>query len=259
MNHLVLSQLGALTRQFGRVGLNPSPSGAGRILLLSHIDQCQLLALRYFASPKKNSSSKKKSSSKKNAVKKPANTKSRKEKIEETATPQHLEWVKFQQSIAVEGFETGQTVKPQSTKKTRGGKAAGRGTRLTDVEERFAERRRLTAYGGGEYPPMRYSDEETERLLAEAYGNIPPRAGKRGTRNLKRQHVRWHLVRKIRKKYKKQLAAHQVRKMALRSKKIKEVKQVLAEAPAVVQLDREYQAKVYRQWVANMVQDQESA
>lgn len=38
-----------------------------------------------------------------------------------------------------------------------------------------------TQLKGGEFPALRYSDEETERLLTEAYAAIPPRAGKRGT------------------------------------------------------------------------------
>lgn len=171
---------------------------------------------------------------------------------------QHQEWVKFQQSIAVKGFETGQTVTLQTgdKKKQRDSNRRRRRSRPTAAEEAFAERQRLTSFGGGLYPPLRYSDEETERLLAEAYAAIPPRAGKRGTRNLKRQNVRWHLVRKIRKKYKKHMAAFQVRKMQERSRKVAAVKQLLQDAPAAVQRDREYQAQVFQKWAENMKQGQ---
>jgi hypothetical protein len=168
---------------------------------------------------------------------------------------QNQEWVKFQKSIAVDGFETGQTMQVlTSNKKVRGG-ASRRKTGKSEVEERLAERARLSGSGGGSYPPLRYSDEETERLLAEAYAAIPKRDGKRGTRNLKRQATRWHLVRKIHKKVKYHMANHQTRKMEKRSLKIKQVKGVLEESPGMRDRDRAYQAQVFERWAANMVPD----
>jgi hypothetical protein len=92
-------------------------------------------------------------------------------------------------------------------------------------------------------------------LLAEAYAAVPERAGKRGTRNLKRQGVRWHLVRKIHKKYKYHMEGHQTRKMEKRSLKIKLVKGVLEASPSIRERDRAYQAQVFERWAANMVQD----
>jgi hypothetical protein len=166
---------------------------------------------------------------------------------------QHKEWVKFQQSIAVDGFETGQTLE-EVTKKSRGGKSK---VKSTSAQEKIKDRQRLTDVGGGQFPPMRYSDEETERLLAEAYAALPERAGKRGTRNLKRQGTRWHLVRKIRKKYKWQMAQYQTRKMEKRSKKVREVKEMLGEAPDVRQGDRAYQAQVFAKWATIMSPVQE--
>jgi len=37
------------------------------------------------------------------------------------------------------------------------------------------------------FPAIRYSPEETEELLQQAYAALPVRDGKRGTRNLRRQ------------------------------------------------------------------------
>jgi hypothetical protein len=177
-------------------------------------------------------------------------------KVESSAL-QHQEWVKFQQSIAVEGFETGQTTTLQSTKKTRGGKAVQRQKTKRDVmADKLQERRRLTGAGGGEFPPLRYSDEETERLLAQAYAALPVRTGRRGTKNLKRQKRRWHLVREIHRKYKAHMAKFQIRKMEKRARKMKEVKAVLASAPDIRARDQEYQVSIYQRWAATMVVDQ---
>ncbi|KAL7447847.1 hypothetical protein ACHAWC_000153, partial [Mediolabrus comicus] len=109
-----------------------------------------------------------------------------------SGSSQHNTWVEFQRSIAVTGFETGQTVREQTLgKKSRGGKMdRKRKEREAELEAalRGADNTQLK---GGEFPSLRYSDDETERLLAQAYAAIPPRAGKRGTRNLKRQKRRW--------------------------------------------------------------------
>lgn len=169
------------------------------------------------------------------------------------AAEQHKAWVKFQQSIAVKGFETGQTTTIQvgsKSSKAKRGRATKR--KINEAQAKILERQRLVGTGGGEYPPMRYSEEETERLLAEAYAAIPQGTGKRGSRNKKRQERRWQLVREIRAKQKAHLAAFQVRKMAKRSQKIKEVKAILQEAPQVRQRDRLYQLAVYQRWASTM-------
>lgn len=170
------------------------------------------------------------------------------------AAQQHQDWVEFQKSISVDGFETGQTMEVVRGTKKRGGRRISqrKSETASKLEERLLERQRMTDIGSGQYPPLRYSDEETERLLALAYASIPPRAGKRGTRNLKRQNRRWHLVRKIRQKYKHQLAQHQERKMIKRSEKVKSVKAVLEVAPEICAKDREYQMQVFRRWSATM-------
>jgi len=145
---------------------------------------------------------------------------------------QHKEWLAFQNSISVEGFE------------------ATTAANLKNAAADEEERQRLTQAGGGLYPPLRYSPEDTERLLAEAYAAIPERAGPRGNRRQKRQRTRWHLVRKIHKKQKKHLVRAHFRKMEERSRRIREVKEVLEEAPSIRQRDREYQAMILKRYLA---------
>jgi hypothetical protein len=101
---------------------------------------------------------------------------------------------------------------------------------------------------GGEFPTLRYSDEETERLLAEAYAAIPPRAGKRGTLNLKRQKGRAFV--KLQYAYKKKLeriGAHE-RRMAKRKRTNDEIKRCRSEADDVRAREKEYQDMVLQRW-----------
>lgn len=97
-----------------------------------------------------------------------------------------------------------------------------------------------------------YTDEETQRLLEMAYAAIPPRAGKRGTRNLKRQRARWRSVRKIHKKRKKQVIAAHYRKMEKRSQRLKDVRMVKEEAVHTRELERSYQKAILKRWVQNL-------
>ena len=121
-----------------------------------------------------------------------------------------------------------------------------------EIEERLAERKRMTDIGGGEFPPLRYSDEETERLLKQAYAAIPKRDGKRGTRNKKRQERRWWLARQITKKYKKNMRLYHERKLVAEKRRREAVKTVLAESLEVRDKDREYQLQVLQRWRATM-------
>lgn len=128
--------------------------------------------------------------------------------------------------------------------------------RREKLEMRMAAKRpEITDVRGGEYPVGRYSDDETERLLAMAYGAIPERAGKRGTRNLKRQKNRWFLVRKIRSKAKHQRRQAHFRAMDKRSVQAKELKAVRAAAPGVRATDRNYQRDLLQRWVTNLEQN----
>jgi len=170
----------------------------------------------------------------------------------------HEEWVKLQQSIAVDGFDTGQMTKASSSvgQKKRGGKAVRRReAKELELTKTTADRERmLSELGGGEYPPERYSDEETERLLALAYANIPERAGKRGTRNLKRQHLRWHYVRRARKKLKREKIQAHFRRMAKRSRIAKEVMAIKATSADVVEKEQAYQQQVLERYLAQTMQ-----
>jgi hypothetical protein len=169
---------------------------------------------------------------------------------------QHQEWVKFQQSIAIQGFETGQTTTLTGGlgPKRRGGKAARKRRDKEELEKVMQEKqRKLDIVGGGQYPPLRYSPEETDRLLKEAYDNLPKRTGKRGTRNLKRQANRWHAVRKARKIAKKNygIRKHE-RRMAERSRISREVRETKAEAPLIRERDAAYQQHVLERWTEIM-------
>ena len=167
---------------------------------------------------------------------------------------QHKEWVEFQKSIEVDGFETGQTLTAiDASKKGRsGGKVATkkRMTKRNEMAEKIKERQRLAGGGGGEFPPMRYSDEETERLLQQAYAAIPKRMGKRGTLQLKRQKRRWHLVREIHRKYKEHIVKFHFRRMERRSTKMKQIIDFISNvAPNAVQEDAEYQNNVRQRYM----------
>ena len=60
---------------------------------------------------------------------------------EEVAAPQHEAWVKFQQSIAVGDFQTGQTVKARVQKKGESGQALRDLKRKEKMELKMKEKR----------------------------------------------------------------------------------------------------------------------
>jgi len=157
---------------------------------------------------------------------------------------QHNEWVKFQQSIAVEGFDTGQTVTAVQTS-TRGGVKFNK----KKERERIArEGVKPPQLGGGEFPALRFSDEETERLLTQAYANIPVRTGKRGTRNLTRQRVRFRTIRKIHAKEKKWGVQAHFRKMGERGRNVAQVLEVKRTSAGVREEEKAYREKVLADW-----------
>jgi hypothetical protein len=168
---------------------------------------------------------------------------------------QHHEWVKFQQSIAVDGFETGQTTKATLTaltgRKDRGGKQLRK--RKEKELEALRSGKMTESLGRGLYPAERYSDEETERLLAEAYAAVPKRAGKRGTKNLRRQRLRWFRVRKIHAKIKKYRIRAHFRRMEERSRRVKEVLAVKESAAETRARDAAYQDAVFHKWTEKML------
>mmetsp|Transcript_23916 Transcript_23916/g.58452 ORF Transcript_23916/g.58452 Transcript_23916/m.58452 type:complete len:283 (+) Transcript_23916:91-939(+) len=163
---------------------------------------------------------------------------------------QQQEWAKFQQSISVDGFQTGQITTAAVLKKGRGGKQA----RLRKEKElaRLQQQQDVTLNTDEKFPAIRYSQEETERLLEQAYGALPERAGKRGTRNLQRQENRWQLVREIRSKYKAQIQAAHERRMEKRHWKRQQVIAAKEQAPISRAQDLEYQAQVLQRWADTM-------
>jgi hypothetical protein len=175
------------------------------------------------------------------------------EKKEEQPFLQHQEWVKFQNSISVDGFQTGQVTTAKVIKKSKGGKQTRRKRERELALEKQQDLRQE------KFPAIRYSPEETERLLAEAFSMLPERAGKRGTLNLKRQKRRWFLVRKIHAKYKGQRAVEHARMMEKRFEKRQAVLAVKEAVPETRQSDMEYQEQVLRRWAQNFVEDQGTA
>lgn len=169
---------------------------------------------------------------------------------------QHQEWVKFQQSISVEGFQTGQTVTATVLKKSRGGKQARR-KREKELARLGAGSTGTTTYGDAsatttKFPAIRYSVEETQELLKQAYAALPERAGKRGNRNLRRQANRWKVVRDGRSQYKKYIILAHERRMEHRKYKRDRVVLAKDDAPVQRQKDVEYQAKVLKMWAQKM-------
>jgi len=171
---------------------------------------------------------------------------------------QHQEWVRFQQSITVDGFQTGQTTTATILKKSRGGKQARR--------KREKELARLGAFAtegdtanlsavAQKFPAIRYSPEETEDLLKQAYEALPERAGKRGNRNQRRQNLRWKRVRRIRSDYKAHMVDAHYDRMEARKYKRDRTKDALEEAPRQRDRDVAYQGGVLKRWMETMSQE----
>jgi len=164
---------------------------------------------------------------------------------------QHSEWVEFQKSIAVEGFETGQIMEAIKGAGNRNRLRRSRRLamkRLASRVQKEKERQKFLKVGGGLFPALSYSPEETERLLARARAALPVRTGRRGTRNLKRQARRWWLVRQIRKKYKKNIIQAHFRRMAERSARHKKSWAVIEKAPTVRSEEADYQLASFQRW-----------
>lgn len=121
--------------------------------------------------------------------------------------------------------------------------------RLKEMEE---ARHGILPSADVQFPALRYSPEETERLLQLAYDTIPKRTGKRGTKNLKRQARRWKLVRNIRAKAKWQRRLAHERRMVKRSWVRATTKAVKEAAPSICQKDLAYQQQVLTRWANTM-------
>mmetsp|Transcript_8475 Transcript_8475/g.12376 ORF Transcript_8475/g.12376 Transcript_8475/m.12376 type:complete len:317 (+) Transcript_8475:1-951(+) len=166
-----------------------------------------------------------------------------------SGSSQHNTWVQFQQSIAVSGFETGQTVREKAFgKKSRGGKIDRKRKEREAELEAALRGTDNTQLKGGEFPSQRFSDEETERLLAQAYAAIPPRAGKRGTRNLKRQKNRWEIKRQYDATKKQERMDEHDRRMEKRHEISQAMYNIRVEGVDIRERDQSYQMDVMKRW-----------
>ncbi len=105
-----------------------------------------------------------------------------------------------------------------------------------------------TQLKGGEFPSLRYSDEETERLLAQAYAAIPPRAGKRGTRHLKREKRRWEIKRQYDATKKQERMAEHERRMAKRHEISQAMYNMRIDAVDMKEKEQAYHMSVMNRW-----------
>jgi len=106
----------------------------------------------------------------------------------------------------------------------------------------------LDGAGPGQFPPLRYNDEETEKLLQEAYANLPQKGGKRGTRKLKREKNRYHGIRKARSIKKMEKINHHFDVMEKRSIKSASIRKVRDLAIEVRVEDKDYQMQILKTW-----------
>lgn len=95
---------------------------------------------------------------------------------------------------------------------------------------------------------MRYADEETEKLLKEAYANLPAKGISKKTRQKKRQLTRFKAIRKMRHVKKQERIAHHFATMGRRSAISKEVRAVIDGADEVRVGDLNYQKEVLKKW-----------
>lgn len=140
-------------------------------------------------------------------------------------------------------------------KKSRGGKQARRKrekemARLQGLDPSLTgpEDAATTSAVATKFPAIRYSPEETQELLRQAYEALPERNGKRGNRNLRRQEQRWKRVRKIRSDYKANIINAHERRMEHRHYKRQRVIQAKDDAVVQRQKDLEYQKYVLERW-----------
>lgn len=120
---------------------------------------------------------------------------------------------------------------------------------VSEVDSASSQERLIEA-GPGQFPPLRYSDEETERLLKEAYEGLPVRTGKRGTRSFKRQKVRFIQIRKARSIKKMEKVRHHFNRMEKRSEQVKAIQKMKEIAVESREEDRLYHEGVLKKWAA---------
>jgi len=154
------------------------------------------------------------------------------------------EWNKFQQTLI---FDEAKLSGSLGTKtKKRGGKMLRR--KKAKELELMEKGKTNTDVGGGRFPSMRYSDEETEKLLKEAYDGLPQKGISKKTRQIKRMRNRFKAIRKARYIKKQEKIAHHFARMEKRSLVVKEVKLVKESAAEIREKDLMYQREVLLKW-----------
>lgn len=179
-----------------------------------------------------------------------------------TSNASTTNWNQWQQTILNQGQGNNiQLLDPLQKKKKRGGKIVNKKKKRQDsinslssssssnTDDDDDDPNRLLEAGTGQFPPLRYSDEETERLLEEAYAGIPARGGKRGTRRFKRQKVRFFNIRKARSIKKREKIAHHYDIMQRRSDQVTNIRRMKEIAVDVRSQDKKYQADVLKKWL----------
>jgi hypothetical protein len=157
------------------------------------------------------------------------------------------EWRKFQKTLIYDADATKDS--NQTKGKKRGGKVS-RKKKEKEMKLLDKQEGRMFDVGTGQFPPLRYSDEETQRLLDEAYSMIPPRGGSKKTRQLKRQKNRFKTIRRMRYIKKQEKIAHHFDRMAKRSLRTKLCQEVISGAVDVRERDSDYQKEVLRKWAS---------
>lgn len=166
------------------------------------------------------------------------------------------EWQKFQDSITF--VEPARSMKDKvdggfiGKRKVRGGRMVRKQQEKKLLREQAlnpsSTPRKVMDVGGGRFPSLRYSDEETQRLLDEAHANIPKRTGKRGTRNLQRQSNRLKVIYADHARRKADRVGAHNRKMEKRSRIAGETREVRMEAEMVRGEETEYHMNVLKKW-----------
>jgi len=157
----------------------------------------------------------------------------------------HKEFMKFQEKIEVKqsgSVDGSKQLEIANLILARGGK------NMKNKYMKKIDQMNDNQVGGGNYPQLRYSQEETERLLKEAYEGIPKREGKRGTRKKRRGKRRQNLVRKIHHKVKVAKVKAHYKKMEKRSRIAREVRETNYTSNEIQLKEEAYQMIVLKGW-----------
>lgn len=168
------------------------------------------------------------------------------------------EWNKFQKSLIYD--PTINQNEGMTKNKRRGGKVT-RKKKEKEMKLLDKQEGRMFDVGTGQFPPLRYADDETQKLLAEAYGALPPKGTSKKTRQKKRQKNRFKVIRKQRYVKKQERIAAHFAKMSKRSLLSKQVRGVIDGADDVKEREVAYQREVLKKFamIQGLVNDDAGA